>query len=106
MPVRKTKNTPRTFRGDAHSVEYFLDHLEQLFAQHRITDSQEKCRHLIKYCSHNVEGFIKLFPTFGEDYESDSEDIASLPLTTTCTATATQQPHFPIASALQHASGS
>jgi len=51
MPVCKTKNAPRTFRGDSHSVEYFLDHLEQLFAQHRITDSQEKCRHLIKYCS-------------------------------------------------------
>jgi len=32
--------------------------------------------------------------------------IASLPLTTTCTATASQQPHFPIASAIQHASGS
>jgi len=32
--------------------------------------------------------------------------IASLPLTTTCTATASQQPHLPIASALQHASGS
>jgi len=31
--------------------------------------------------------------------------IASLPLTTTCTATASQQPHFPIASAHQHASG-
>ena len=37
MPVRKTKNVPRTFCGDSHSVEYFLDHLEQLFAQHRIT---------------------------------------------------------------------
>jgi len=64
MPVCKTKNAPRTFYGDSHSVEYFLDHLEQLFAQHRITDSQDKCRHLIKYCSHNVEEFIKSLQSY------------------------------------------
>jgi len=33
-------------------------------------------------------------------------DIASLPLTMTCTATTSQQPHLPIASAPQHASRS
>ena len=64
MPVRKTKNAPRTFRGDSHSVEHFIDHLEQLFSQHKVTDSQEKCKHLIKYCSHEVEGFIKSLQSY------------------------------------------
>jgi len=36
----------------------------------------------------------------------NSQSIASLSLTTTCTATTSQQPHFPIVSAIQHASRS
>jgi len=56
--------------------------------------------------SSDEERRLFLVNALQEVEKSLPDRITSLPLTTTCTATASQQHHLPIASALQHASGS
>lgn len=70
MPVRGTKNAPKTFKGKYRTVDHFFKHLEQLFTQHRVTSSAEKCKYLLEYCSYKVQDFI----TASENYQANIWD--------------------------------
>jgi hypothetical protein len=59
MPIRGTKEAPRTFRGKYTEVQQFIDHFELLLNKCRITDDKEKCEQLLNYCSTDVQNVIR-----------------------------------------------
>lgn len=64
MPIRGSKDAPRTFKGKHTEVQPFLDHFELLLNKCRVTDDKEKCACLLKYCSIEVQNVIQTMECF------------------------------------------
>ncbi|KAJ7711483.1 hypothetical protein B0H16DRAFT_1343749 [Mycena metata] len=64
MPIRGSKEAPKTFRGKYTDVQRWVDHYEQLLNKCRITDEQEKCEHILAYCSIDVQNVIQTMEIF------------------------------------------
>lgn len=64
MPNPGSKLAPEKFRGDFHKVADFLAHFERLCAQHNVTDDEEKCKAVLRYCSRKERQTIKNMESF------------------------------------------
>ncbi|KAF9526833.1 hypothetical protein CPB83DRAFT_740099, partial [Crepidotus variabilis] len=66
MPVRGSKNAPKTFQGKSSTVLRFIDHVERLFALHHIVNNDDRCNAILDYVTTKVADFIRIsahFPT-------------------------------------------
>ncbi|KAJ7077242.1 hypothetical protein C8R44DRAFT_536235, partial [Mycena epipterygia] len=59
MPIRGSKEAPKTFRGKHTEVQRFIDHFELLLNKCRVTDDQEKCEQVLNYCTVDVQNVIQ-----------------------------------------------
>ncbi|KAJ7221228.1 hypothetical protein B0H12DRAFT_984065, partial [Mycena haematopus] len=59
MPVQGGKDAPKKFRGKYTEVQTFIDHYERLLNKCRIRNEQEKCTHILKYCSIDTQYVIQ-----------------------------------------------
>ncbi|KAJ7018497.1 hypothetical protein C8F04DRAFT_1327408 [Mycena alexandri] len=64
MPIRGSKDAPKTFRGKYTDVQRWVDHYEQLLNKCRIIDEQERCEHILAYCSIDVQNVIQTMESF------------------------------------------
>ncbi|KAJ7016514.1 hypothetical protein C8F04DRAFT_1281195 [Mycena alexandri] len=64
MPIRGSKEAPKTFRGKYTDVQRWVDHYEQLLNKCRITNEQEKCENILAYCSIDVQNVIQTMESF------------------------------------------
>ncbi|KAJ7111469.1 hypothetical protein C8R44DRAFT_633348, partial [Mycena epipterygia] len=66
MPVRGSKEAPKTFKGKYTEVQTFIDHYEQLLNRCRVTDEQEKCEKILSYCSIDVQNVIQTIESYDQ----------------------------------------
>lgn len=59
LPVRGSKDAPKTFKGKYSQVEHFVRHYERLLNKYRIISDADKCECIIEYCSSDVGNFIR-----------------------------------------------
>jgi hypothetical protein len=59
MPMRGSRDAPKTFKGHHSEVEYFIAHYDKLLVKYRVTDSFDQCECVLDYCSTDVQGFIR-----------------------------------------------
>ena len=66
LPLPTAKYAPRTLtlKGQAHELNHFLAVYEHLCAHFRITNSREKCRGLLTYCSPKAERMVERLPSY------------------------------------------
>jgi hypothetical protein len=56
MPLRGSKDAPKTFRGHHSEIEYFIAHYDKLLVKFRVTDPYDCCECGLDYCSTEVQG--------------------------------------------------
>ncbi|KAJ7432687.1 hypothetical protein FB451DRAFT_1065206 [Mycena latifolia] len=59
MPLRRSKEAPKTFKGKYSEVDAFLRHYDKLLRKCHVTDAKEQCELIIDYCSTKVAEYIK-----------------------------------------------
>ncbi|KAJ3503914.1 hypothetical protein NLJ89_g8222 [Agrocybe chaxingu] len=59
MPIRGTKNAPKTFKGRYTEVDRFIEHYERLIQQYGLVTDSDKCKGLLEYCSEKVRSFLE-----------------------------------------------
>src|ERR1700761_3983926 len=59
MPIRGTKEAPKTFYGKYSEVIHFIEHYDQLLVKCRVTDDEERCHHILNYCTTDVQNVIR-----------------------------------------------
>jgi hypothetical protein len=59
MPMRGSRDAPKTFRGQHTKVEYFVAHYDKLLVKYRVTAAYDQCECILDYCSADVRGFIR-----------------------------------------------
>ncbi|KAJ6452563.1 hypothetical protein C8R47DRAFT_1229380 [Mycena vitilis] len=59
MPLRGSKDAPKTFRGHHSEVKYFIAHYDRLITKFNVTDPTDQCKLILDYCSTDVQGFIR-----------------------------------------------
>jgi hypothetical protein len=59
MPVRGSKDAPKTFTGKYNEVQLFIDHFEQLLKKCRISSDSDRCDLLMSYCPTDVQNIIR-----------------------------------------------
>ncbi|KAJ7604374.1 hypothetical protein DFH06DRAFT_1349509 [Mycena polygramma] len=64
MPVRGSKEAPRTFRGRHTEVQLFIDHYDHLLNKCRVTDGRERCEFILNYCTIDVQNVIRTMESF------------------------------------------
>jgi hypothetical protein len=51
MPMRGSRDAPKTFRGHHTEVEYFIAHYDKLLVKFRVTSAYDQCECILDYCS-------------------------------------------------------
>lgn len=64
LPVRSSKEAPKTFKGKHTEVQLFIDHYDHLLNRCRVTDDHEKCEKVLTYCSIDVQNAIRTMEGF------------------------------------------
>ncbi|KAJ6450732.1 hypothetical protein C8R47DRAFT_1230121 [Mycena vitilis] len=59
MPLRGSRDAPKTFRGHHSEVEYFIAHYDRLLVKFHVNDPEDQCKLILDYCSPDVQGFIR-----------------------------------------------
>ncbi|KAJ7107108.1 hypothetical protein C8R44DRAFT_637852, partial [Mycena epipterygia] len=59
MPLRHSKDAPKTFKGKYSEVDAFLRHYDRLLRKNNVTDPKEQCELVIDYCSTRVAEYVK-----------------------------------------------
>ncbi|KAK7008261.1 hypothetical protein R3P38DRAFT_3211162 [Favolaschia claudopus] len=68
LPLRGSKEAPKTFKGNHEDVEYFIHHYDKLIIKYNVTDPADQCECILEYCSTNVRAFIHA----SEHYQTDN----------------------------------
>ncbi|KZP29953.1 hypothetical protein FIBSPDRAFT_726795, partial [Athelia psychrophila] len=76
MPLKHAKNAPAKFRGKPSKIREFILHYELLLKMHNVTDSEDRCDLITRYCSTDVTEFIKALPSYNnQNWQSMKEDL-------------------------------
>ncbi|KAJ6529538.1 hypothetical protein DFH09DRAFT_934717, partial [Mycena vulgaris] len=59
MPLRRSKEAPKTFKGKYSEVDSFLRHYNKLLKKCHVMDPKERCDLILDYCSTKVAEYIK-----------------------------------------------
>ncbi|KAJ7612798.1 hypothetical protein DFH06DRAFT_1344885 [Mycena polygramma] len=59
MPVRGSKEAPKTFKGKHTTVQLFVEHYDHLLNKCRVTMEKEKCEFILSYCSIDVQNVLR-----------------------------------------------
>ncbi|KAJ7746658.1 hypothetical protein B0H16DRAFT_1889061 [Mycena metata] len=59
MPMRNSRDAPKTFKGQHSEVEYFIQHYDKLLMKFHVTDPYDQCECILGYCSTDVQSFIR-----------------------------------------------
>jgi hypothetical protein len=60
MPIRGSKDDPKTFMGKYNEVQLFIDHFERLIKKCRISNDSDRCDLVMLYCSMDVQNIIRI----------------------------------------------
>ncbi|KAJ7109525.1 hypothetical protein C8R44DRAFT_635591, partial [Mycena epipterygia] len=63
MPIRGSKEAPKTFKGKHTEVLHFIQHYDRLLSKCRVTD-KEKCEYILEYCSADVQNVVQAMDSF------------------------------------------
>ncbi|KAL0948611.1 hypothetical protein HGRIS_010421 [Hohenbuehelia grisea] len=66
----------KALRGSHNKVHRFIKHLEALFAQNNVTQSQDKCESITQYCSSNECSFIEALLPIRARLDRTQDDLA------------------------------
>ena len=76
LPSPNRSRAPRTFNGEPHSLEPFLETYEHLCERYRIIASREKYQGLVRYCSDKVARKLRSLPSHANrDYIELLKDL-------------------------------
>jgi hypothetical protein len=76
LPSPNRSRAPRTFDGEPHSLEPFLETYEHLCERYKVTSSRERYQGLIRYCSDKVARKLRSLPSHAErDYDNLLKDL-------------------------------
>ncbi|KAJ6504335.1 hypothetical protein C8R47DRAFT_1248401 [Mycena vitilis] len=67
MPLRGSRDAPKTFRGHHSEVEYFIAHYDRLLVKFHVNDPEDQCRLILDYCATDVQGFIRASKYFQQN---------------------------------------
>ncbi|KZP25473.1 hypothetical protein FIBSPDRAFT_733713, partial [Athelia psychrophila] len=67
MPLKHGKSAPAKFRGKYNKIREFITHYELLLAQHNVTNNEDRCDLVTRYCSTKVTEFIKALPSYNDN---------------------------------------
>jgi len=71
LPSPRSKQAPKTFKGQHRDVERFITHFEYLCTQKAVTDDKEKCLGLVQYCSYDVADLLEGLEEYNcDDYNA------------------------------------
>ena len=59
LPLRGTKNAPKTFKGKFNRVKEFFYEVETTCGKSGITEKKDKCKAVVRYCSYEVVDVIE-----------------------------------------------
>ncbi|KAJ7232610.1 hypothetical protein B0H12DRAFT_1028944, partial [Mycena haematopus] len=59
MPLRNSREAPKTFKGKHAEVEYFIQHYDRLLIKYRVNNAYDQCECILDYCSSDVQAFIR-----------------------------------------------
>ncbi|KAJ7212757.1 hypothetical protein B0H12DRAFT_1033161, partial [Mycena haematopus] len=59
MPLRNSREAPKTFKGKHAEVEYFVQHYDRLLIKYRVNNAYDQCECILDYCSSDVQAFIR-----------------------------------------------
>jgi hypothetical protein len=91
MPHKYHREAPDTFRGRASVAKEFIEEVEIILTQYKVTSDLDKIKGLLRYCSRSVAKFIrtltsyhtpnweKLKAEFLHYYDADQEDDDNRP---------------------------
>lgn len=64
MPIRGSREAPKTFKGKHTEVLHFIQHYDRLLSKCRVTDDKEKCEYILEYCSADVQNVVQAMDSF------------------------------------------
>ena len=67
LPLRGTKNAPRKFKGKYNQIKEFFSEVESVCTAKNITSNEEKCKAVLRYCSHQVTKVINGLQQFKDN---------------------------------------
>ncbi|KAJ6458806.1 hypothetical protein C8R45DRAFT_1109933 [Mycena sanguinolenta] len=59
MPLRNSREAPKTFHGKHEDIQHFIQHYDKLLVKYRVTDACDHCECILDYCSLEVQDFIR-----------------------------------------------
>jgi hypothetical protein len=78
MPSYSSKGAPDKFKGCHEEVKKFLKKFNQICKTYNVPKDQDKCEHILDYCSSKVVKFIEALPSYKEkDWIRLETDILS-----------------------------
>jgi len=92
MPHKYHWEAPDTFRGRASIAKEFIEEVEIILTQYKVTTDLDKIKGLLCYCSQSVTKFIHTLNSFHSPdwehlkaeflhyYDADQEDVNNRPL--------------------------
>ena len=76
LPLAGSKSAPKTFKGKHRSLNRFLSDFKYVCVQGKVTDDEQKCLGLLRYCEDDIADFIEtLDPYAQKDYDALEEEL-------------------------------
>ena len=71
LPLSGHRLAPPRFTGDYRDLERFITHFEHVCAQYNVTDDDQKCLGIVRYCSYKIADFIEALESYRKkDYNT------------------------------------
>ena len=71
LPVPGHKLAPEKFKGHYRDLDHFITHYDHVCAHYNVTEDRQKCRGIIRYCSHEVADIIEKLDSYKRnDYDT------------------------------------
>jgi hypothetical protein len=68
MPSCGSKVAPAKFKGSHEDVKKFLKKFNQMCKAYNVSKDQDKCEHILDYCSSKVVKLIEALPSYKDKY--------------------------------------
>ena len=76
LPIKRTKNAPRTFKGKYNRVKEFFTEVEAVCQNKNVWARKEKCEAVVRYCSDAVIKVIRGLQSYKDhDYDTLKNDL-------------------------------
>ena len=67
MPTCRAKEAPSKFTGKPSKVKRFLQQYQDLCTSYNVTTDQDKCKHILEYCSDEVGELVRALKSYNDN---------------------------------------